>query len=47
VETANFTKNLMVELDWEIVDCMFSRVEWDRKIKEITKNNYYTPGSEH
>jgi hypothetical protein len=28
----NFTKNLMVELDWEIVEiqnCMLSRVEWD------------------
>jgi hypothetical protein len=35
----------MVELDsldWEIVEiqnCMLSRVERDRKVKEITKNN--------
>jgi hypothetical protein len=32
----------MVKLDWEIVEiqnCMLSRVEWDRKVKEITKNN--------
>jgi hypothetical protein len=32
----------MVELDWEIVEiqnCMLSRVEWDWKVKEITKNN--------
>jgi hypothetical protein len=29
-------------MDWEIVEiqnCMLSRVEWDRKVKEITKNN--------
>jgi hypothetical protein len=36
----NFTKNLM---EWEILveiqNCMLSRVEWGRKIKEITKNN--------
>jgi hypothetical protein len=32
----------MVELDWEIVEiqnCMLTRVERDRKVKEITKNN--------
>jgi hypothetical protein len=32
----------MFELDWEIVEiqnCMLSRVEWDRKVKEIIKNN--------
>jgi hypothetical protein len=32
----------MAELEWEIVEiqnCMLSRVEWDRKIKEITKDN--------
>jgi hypothetical protein len=32
----------MVEMDWEIVEiqnCMLSRVEWDRRVKEITKNN--------
>jgi hypothetical protein len=33
----SFTQNPMVELEWAIVEiqnCMFCRVEWDRRVKE-------------